>query len=111
VAFVLDMLVQVVPPLVEDCHINTDPVWPVNVMFPLLLPEHTVAAPPVVPPTVAGFTVNVAVPLNVWPQPVVVFVMLFNVTVGLPAANVFVVIVTALGPVPVTVVADEPVTV
>jgi hypothetical protein len=73
-----------------------------------------VAEPAVVPGTVVWFTVNVATlvaPVNVWLHVVVEFVILFKVTVGLPAANAFVVIDTALGPVPVTVVADEPVTV
>ena len=47
------MAVNVLPPSVDCCHLIIFPTWPVKVIVPELLPEHTVAAPFVVPPTVA----------------------------------------------------------
>jgi hypothetical protein len=118
VVVVFAISIQLAPVLIEYCHFTTEPVLPLKVMLAPLFPLHTVVfeTPPdkVVPGTVVWFTVNVATlvaPINDWKHEVVEFVILFKVTVGLPAANVFVVMDTVLGPVPVTVVADEPVTV
>jgi hypothetical protein len=57
---VLAIGVQLAPPLVEDSQRIKLPVLPLNVSVPLLLPEHTVASAPTVPPTGTGFTVIVA---------------------------------------------------
>jgi hypothetical protein len=57
---VFAIAVQLVPPLVEDSQRITLPVFPLKVNVPLLVPEHTVASAPTVPPTETGFTVIVA---------------------------------------------------
>src|SRR5665213_1179587 len=48
----LATFVSVLPPSVDDCQVIIFPTWPLKVIFPELLPEHTVSAPEVVPPTV-----------------------------------------------------------
>ena len=69
--------VQLVPLLVDDCHFNTLPVWPVNVNVPLFAPVQTVLLPFTVPAIVGSgqvVTVSVAAcdvivavqPLNTW---------------------------------------------
>jgi hypothetical protein len=57
---VLVIGVQLVPPLVEDSQRITLPVLPPKVNVLLLLPVHTVALEPTVPPTETEFTVIVA---------------------------------------------------
>jgi hypothetical protein len=99
--------VQVVPPSVEDCHFTTEPVLPLKVIEPLLLPLHTVAAPEVEPPTEAAFTVIELLPLKAWLQVLVVFWMLVSVTVVL-AASAAVVMLNEPGPVPVMFLAVAP---
>ncbi len=42
---------HVPPPSIEDCHLTTFPVCPLNVKSPLLVPEHAVVLPPTEPPT------------------------------------------------------------
>ena len=64
---------QVVPPSVEYCHLTIEPVLPLKVTEPLLLPEQTVAEPAVLPATVVALTVTVVLPDNDWLQVVVVF--------------------------------------
>ena len=59
----LVMSFQVLPPLVDDCHLVILPVLPLKVMVPLLMPGHTEAEPDVVPPTDVGFTVIVTTEL------------------------------------------------
>ncbi len=41
-----------------DCHFVMLPVFPLNVNGVLFVPVHTVAPPPMLPPTLAGFTVT-----------------------------------------------------
>jgi hypothetical protein len=55
------MSFQVVNGETELCHLITVPVWPAKVRSPLVLPEHTLAAPVTVPPTEVGSTVTVVV--------------------------------------------------
>ena len=43
---------------VEDCHLVTLPVLPLNVRVVLLVPVHTVAPPAMVPPTEDELTVT-----------------------------------------------------
>ena len=57
---VLEIVVHVVPPFVDDSHLITLPVLPVKLSVPVLVPEQTVAAEFTVPPTETGFTVMVA---------------------------------------------------
>jgi len=45
---------------VDDCHLVTVPVSPLNVKVVELVPEQTVALPAILPPTEAGSTVTVA---------------------------------------------------
>ena len=52
--------VDVVQLFVEYCHFTTVPVIPDNVSVVLLLPEHTVMLPAILPPTETGSTVTVA---------------------------------------------------
>ena len=56
----LEISVQVVPPLVEYCHLITVPVWPDKVSIVLFIPMHTIEPPATEPPTLAGITVTVA---------------------------------------------------
>jgi hypothetical protein len=50
------MSFQVVNGETDFCHFTTVPVWPAKVRSPLVLPEHTLAAPVTVPPTEVGST-------------------------------------------------------
>ena len=54
------IVVQVVPPLMEDSHLTTEPVWPLKASVPLLAPEQTAAFEATEPPTEPAFTVIVA---------------------------------------------------
>jgi hypothetical protein len=45
----------------DDCHFCTDPVCPDKVRFAVFDPEQTVADDETLPPTVAGFTVTLAI--------------------------------------------------
>ncbi len=49
--------------LVELCHLVTVPVLPLRVNVVECVPEQIVADPAIVPPTLVGLTVMVAVPL------------------------------------------------
>ena len=51
---------QVEPPLIEDSHLTTLPVWPLKLSVAPLAPEQTVALDATVPPTETGLTVIVA---------------------------------------------------
>ena len=66
---VLVIGLQPEPPLMDDSHLITFPVWPESVRMPLLLPVQTAALPETVPPTLAAVTEKVAalvaVPLGV----------------------------------------------
>ena len=56
------ILSQVVPPLVEDSHLTTDPVFPDNVrVAPLELLQTELVRGDMVPPTDAGEMVTVAI--------------------------------------------------
>ena len=48
---------------VDDCHLTILPVCPLKVKLVLFVPVHTVALPAIVPPTLAGLTVTVALAL------------------------------------------------
>ena len=52
--------VQVAPALMEDSHLITEPVCPLNVSVPLLVPEQTVALDATDPPAGSAFTVMIA---------------------------------------------------
>ena len=54
----LATLDQLPPPLVERIHFEIEPVWPLNVIVPVFVPEQTFVAPVVVPPA-TGVTVIV----------------------------------------------------
>jgi hypothetical protein len=65
VTVVFAILVQVVPPFMDDCQLRIDPVCPDSVREPLLEPLQTViAAGLMVPATDKGLTVIVAVDEN-----------------------------------------------
>jgi len=49
---------------VDDCHLTILPVCPLKVKLVELVPLHTVALPDILPPTLAGFTVTVALALD-----------------------------------------------
>ena len=55
---------------VELCHFVIVPVWPLNVNTVLLVPEHTVALPAMLPPTEAGSTTIVPAAFTLLQPPV-----------------------------------------
>ena len=56
------------PPLVDDCHFCTVPVFPVSVKVPLFVPLHTEALEFTTPPVGPALTVSVDVLLGVAPS-------------------------------------------
>ena len=57
---VLTIVVQVPPPLMENSHLITEPVWPLKVSIAPLAPEQTAAFEATEPPTEPAFTVMIA---------------------------------------------------
>ena len=97
---------QLAPLLIEDSQRTTEPVWPLKVILPALVPLQTVAADAVLPPTEVGSTSITLASFIVEEHPVVLFVIVTNVNVEVDGKTVAVV-VTEYVPDPLPLVLSE----
>ena len=75
----MDISVQVENGLTDDCHFVIVPVFPDNVSNPLVLPEHNIVPPVILPPTDVALTF-ISTTVEVFEQPPELTVLLNQVS-------------------------------